>query len=158
MTAPQILDATAGSRMMWFDPGDERVIFLDKRHEQTELCDGRSLVIAPDVQADFTAMPFSGETFQVVVFDPPHLERVGDTSWTKAKYGALLPGWEDVIRSGFTECFRVLKSGGILIFKWSEVQIPISKVLPLAGAKPLFGHKTGKSQGTHWVTFIKEDE
>lgn len=30
---PPVLDATAGSRMMWFDPADVRAIYVDGRYE-----------------------------------------------------------------------------------------------------------------------------
>jgi len=67
--------------MFWFDKQDERAVFSDIRAEQHELCDGRQLVISPDLIADFRALPFADNTFPVVVFDPPHLERVGDNAW-----------------------------------------------------------------------------
>lgn len=30
--------------------------------------------------------------------------------------------WEDDLRKGFSECMRVLKKDGILVFKWNETQ------------------------------------
>lgn len=72
-----ILDMCCGSRMFWFDKADDRAVFSDIRAEQHTLCDGRSLVISPDVIADFRMLPFADSTFSVVVFDPPHLERAG---------------------------------------------------------------------------------
>lgn len=45
---------------------------------------------------------------------------------------------------------------GTLIFKWSEVQIPLSKVLDAIGDyEPLFGHRSGKNMNTHWMAFMK---
>lgn len=151
-----VLDATAGSRMMWFDHSDARAVFLDQRSEQHTLCDGRSLVISPDVQADFRDMPFPNDTFFHVVFDPPHLKRLGKSSWTMAKYGGLFPTWRDDLAAGFEECFRVLKPHGTLIFKWNEDQIPVSEILALTPHKPLYGHRSGKASKTHWIAFIKE--
>jgi hypothetical protein len=55
MTEPTILDMCCGSRMFWFDKQDARAVFADIRAEQHTLCDGRSLVINPDVIADFRA-------------------------------------------------------------------------------------------------------
>lgn len=69
-----ILDMCFGSRMFWHDKSDPRAVFIDNRAEQHTLCDGRSLVISPDVIADFRQLPFADEYFPVVVFDPPHLE------------------------------------------------------------------------------------
>ena len=51
---------------------------------------------------------------------------------------------------------RVLKPNGVLIFKWNEVEVPISKILHLFGKQPLFGHASGKRMNTHWVCFMKE--
>ena len=54
---------------------------------------------------------------------------------------------------------RVLKPYGTLVFKWSEVEIPLKKVLEAIGADPLFGHRSGKNMNTHWMCFMKlEDE
>lgn len=155
MSAP-VLDATAGPRMMWFDPADARAVYVDERCETVTLCDGRTITIEPDLQADFRSLPFPDESFYHVVFDPPHLERVGKTSWTQAKYGALFPTWRDDLAAGFAECFRVLKPGGTLIFKWNEYQIPVRDVLACTPAKPLYGHRSGKQSKTHWIAFLKE--
>lgn len=47
-----ILDACCGSRMFWFDQENPNAVFMDNRILETELCDGRKLVIAPDVVGD----------------------------------------------------------------------------------------------------------
>jgi len=143
--------------MFWFDKADDRALFGDIRSETVELCDGRQLTIAPDIEMDFRDLPFDDDTFRLVVFDPPHLKRVGATSWTAAKYGALLPTWRDDLEAGFSECFRVLRPGGVLIFKWNEDQIPVREILALTPHKPLFGHRSGRASKTHWIAFIKPE-
>lgn len=154
-----ILDMCCGSRMFWFDRADPRVVFVDIRSEEHELCDGRELKIKPDVIADFRRLPFQPETFSMVVFDPPHLIRAGEKSWLRAKYGVLNKGtWQEDLRDGFAEAFRVLKPGGTLIFKWNETQIRTSEILALTTEKPAFGHPSGKKGGTHWICFIKQPE
>lgn len=153
-----ILDATCGARSMWFNPVDERVVFMDSRQEERVLCDGRKLVVAPDVMGDFQALPFSDGQFTLVVFDPPHLERLGAQSYMYAKYGALLPGWREHLKAGFSEVFRVLRPGGVLVFKWNEYQISLADVIALAPCRPLFGHRSGKRSQTHWVIFMKDNE
>ena len=157
MSQPKVLDATAGGRMMWFNPADPRAVFIDQRSETHTLCDGRTFHVTPDVLADFRELPFDDDTFYLVVFDPPHLDNVGKNSWLAAKYGRLLPSWQDDIQAGFEECFRVLKPNGTMIFKWSEVQIPLADVLALTPHKPLFGH-TGTNPSTYWMTFMKETD
>lgn len=152
-----ILDMCCGSRMFWFDKSDPRAIFGDIRDESHTLCDGRTLEIKPDVLLDFRALPFENNSFNLVVFDPPHLERAGVNGWIRKKYGVLnKETWRDDLAAGFSEAFRVLKPGGTLIFKWNEIHILTSDILKLTDQKPAFGHQSGKRSGTHWIAFIKE--
>ena len=150
-----ILDACCGSRMFWFDKSNSNVLFADIRSENHILCDGRKLNIEPDIIADFRQLPFSDNSFKMVVFDPPHLKQLGQNSWMAKKYGVLLPTWELDIKAGFDECLRVLEPYGTLIFKWNENQIKVSKILDLIDYKPLFGHISGKQSNTHWISFMK---
>lgn len=151
----RVLDPCSGSRMMWFDRQHPDVIYGDKRHEQHTLCDGRTLRIEPDAVMDFRALPFADETFRLVAFDPPHLKHAGPKSWLRAKYGVLGENWRDDLRQGFAECFRVLASDGVLVFKWAEDQVKIREVLTLTPVQPLFGHPTGRKGLTHWMVFMK---
>lgn len=86
-----ILDACCGSRMFWFDKENPNVTFMDNRQLNTQLCDNRKLVVAPDIVADFRHMSFSDNRFYMVVFDPPHLIHAGQNSWLAKKYGTLDP-------------------------------------------------------------------
>lgn len=157
MSEVSILDVCCGSRMFWFNKRDTRAVFADIRAEEHKLCDGRRLVISPDLVADFRALPFADASFPVVVFDPPHLERVGQTAWMGKKYGRLnKKTWRADIRAGFKEAFRVLRPHGVLIFKWNETQIPVSQILALTDEKPAIGQRTGKNDKTHWIIFVKE--
>jgi len=165
MNEVHVLDATCGPKMFWFNDRDPRAVFVDVRREEHELKDRstkggvRRITISPDILADFRSMPFPNDRFSLVVFDPPHLKRAGPKSFMAKKYGKLKPDWESTISKGFQECFRVLRPGGTLILKWSEVQIPVSKVVRLSPIAPLFGQRCGKSAKTHWIVFIKpEDE
>lgn len=157
-----VLDACCGGRAMWFNPHDPRAVYVDRRSEDHMIDRGENqrpqhLIVAPDIVADFTALPFDDETFWHVVFDPPHCNQIGQNGWLAKKYGVLLSGWEEMLRGGFDECFRVLKRNGTLVFKWSEVHIPLAKVLPLAGVSPLYGHRSGSRMRTHWIAFIKHE-
>jgi SAM-dependent methyltransferase len=163
MNSP-ILDVACGSRMFWFDKADHRALFADLRRESHVLPDrsskggSRVLMVEPDIQVDFTALPFADERFSLVVFDPPHLVRAGRKSWLAKKYGKLGGHWSEDLRLGFAECFRVLKPEGTLIFKWNETQISLSSILALTPAKPLFGSKGGRAFKSHWVVFMKSVE
>lgn len=166
-----ILDVCCGGKMFYFDKNDPRVTFMDIRELQTNLCDGRYFEIKPDVIGDFTDIPFPDNSFSMVVFDPPHLikkkdageeydassDKVAPTGWQQIKYGALYSDWKDMLTKGFSECFRVLKPGGFLIFKWNETDITVKEVLKCTDQKPIFGHKSGKRSNTHWICFIKEN-
>lgn len=158
-----ILDPCCGSRMMWFDHRNPKVIFGDIRREIMTVTDRshgkrdgtRTLMIEPDVLLDFRNLPYPDGQFRLVVFDPPHLVRAGPKSWLAAKYGKLGKNWQDDLRQGFSECLRVLEPNGVLIFKWSEVQVKLRDVLPLCPIKPLFGHISGRKGLTHWLVFMR---
>lgn len=155
----KILDATCGSRSIWFNKYHPAALYCDNRHDtyqnlwkNSENC---VLSIDPDILCDFTNMPFPDNSFFLVVFDPPHLIRAKETSWLVKKYGKLDETWPKLIRDGFSECMRVLKPNGTLIFKWSEYDIPASDVWKAIGQKPLFGHHSGKQSRTFWGCFMK---
>lgn len=153
-----ILDMCCGSRMFWFNRADPRAVFVDIRAESHTLCDGRKLEIAPDLIADFRQLPFADDTFQIVVFDPPHLTHCGPEGWQGKKYGILSKSWKDDLTKGFAEAFRVLRPGGVLIFKWNEVHIPTRDIIKLSPVPPIFGHPSGKRANTNWVCFQKPGE
>lgn len=161
----KILDVTCGSRSIWFDKNHPAAVYCDKRQEtyknvwksnggQSE----REYVVAPDVVCDFTDLPFDDDSFSLVVFDPPHLMRANNTAWLVKKYGKLDNNWPSMLHDGFQECMRVLKPDGVLIFKWSEYDIPAADVWKAIGEKPLFGHHSGKKSNTFWACFMKLEE
>lgn len=160
----RVLDPCCGSRMMWLDKADPRAIFGDRRSEtitvtdRTHSDDGtRTLRIEPDTLMDFRALPFASNTFRLVAFDPPHITRAGPRSWLAAKYGKLSPDWREDLRAGFAECFRVLESAGVLVFKWNETDVKLREVLALTTEKPLFGQVSGRKGHTHWLVFMKAE-
>lgn len=149
----EILDACCGSRMFWYRRNHPAVLYMDNREMETRLCDGRRLIVKPDLVGDFRCMPFEDNSFSLVVFDPPHLIHAGEKSWLRAKYGVLnKETWREDLRIGFSECWRVLKDKGVLVFKWSEDQIPFRDIEPLFPVTPLFGDRRGKMR---WTIFVK---
>lgn len=141
--------------MFWFDKKNPKVMFCDIRKENHTLCDGRKLKIDPDTIMDFRAMPFNKNRFNLVVFDPPHLKKLGKTSWMAKKYGVLSENWQQDIKKGFDECMRVLKKNGVLVFKWNERDISIKELLKIINTQPLFGHTTKAGGQTIWMCFMK---
>jgi SAM-dependent methyltransferase len=160
-----VLDPCCGGRMMWFDRQNPDVVFGDRRSETITVTDRshgnasgtRELRIEPDTLLDFTALPFPDGSFKLVAFDPPHLVKAGAKSWLAAKYGKLSDNWRDDLRAGFAECFRVLATDGVLIFKWNETQVKVREVLDLTPVQPLFGHPSGRKGLTHWIVFMKPE-
>ena len=153
-----ILDACCGSRMFWFDKHNPLALFVDKRSEIVTAKDRdkiRTIEVKPDIIADFTNLPFEDNSFYMVVFDPPHLKTLGENSWMAKKYGKLPKDWQSLIHDGFTECMRVLKPNGTLVFKWNESEIKTVDVLSVIPFKPLFGHTTGRQSKTIWMCFMK---
>lgn len=82
MTEHSILDMCCGSRMFWFNKQDTRALFTNIRAEEHELCDGRRLVISPDLISDFRSLPFADSSFQLWC-----LTHRTSSAW------ASLPGW-----------------------------------------------------------------
>lgn len=137
----KILDVTCGSRTIWFDKHHPAALYCDNRQEyETRIWKSR----------DGTA--------ERVCTVNPHLLNVGDSSWLAKKYGKLDQNWPAMLHDGFVECMRVLKTDGVLIFKWAESDIPAEKVWKAIGEKPLFGHHSGKRSKTFWACFIKFGE
>jgi SAM-dependent methyltransferase len=159
----RVLDPCCGSRMMWFDRRHPDVVFGDRRSETITVTDRshgnengtRTLRIEPDTLIDFRALPYPDGSFKLVAFDPPHLVRAGPKSWLAAKYGKLSDDWREDLKKGFAECFRVLATDGVLVFKWNETQVKLRDVLTLTDVQPLFGHPTGRKGLTHWLVFMK---
>lgn len=140
--------------MFYYDKESNAVMFGDIRELHTKLCDGRELHIQPDKLMDVTDMKeIEDNTFNCVIFDPPHLVQVGEKSWLAQKYGHLPLLWEAWMNKAFAECFRVLKPGGMLLFKWNEEDISHNAVMRCAlPYKPIAGDRTGK---TRWMFFCK---
>ena len=159
-----ILDATCGGRQIWFQKNEPHTLYCDKRHAHFESDYGtiqrhRTIDVSPDIECDFKQLPFPDGSFNLVVLDPPHLIG-GDKSWLKKAFGHY-DTKEDAIAdvsAGIRECMRVLKTGGVLIFKWCELHVSSREIINACGIEPLFGHRSGKKSNTHWLTFMKFDE
>ena len=155
----KILDVCCGSKMFWYDKQEPHTTYMDIRKAVYTAIDRgneRKIEINPDIQADWKNIPFDDETFDLVIFDPPHLVRAGKTSWLAKKYGTIdLMTWPNEFHKAFQEIMRVLKPTGTMIFKWNEDQIPIKEVFKAFGQQPILGDMCSK---TKWSVFIKEDE
>jgi len=157
-----ILDMCCGSKMFYFDKDNPMVEFGDIRqgvYRHKDRGSTRLTEVEPDRQADFRCLPFENNSFYQVIFDPPHLKYAGEHSWLRAKYGCLdCESWEEDLKAGFLEAWRVLKPNGTLVFKWNDVDIPLKKLKPLFPAEPVYGQKRSKNKEgkySHWLVFMK---
>lgn len=148
-----IADVCCGSRMFWNNKNHPNVVYMDNRQLEDTLCDGRELKVNPDVVADFRNIPFADDSFYHVVFDPPHLLKIGENSWMAKKYGRLNKDtWKQDIKQGFDECMRILKPNGTLVFKWSARDITYSEIIKVVGQEPLYRHTNNR---TYFMAFYK---
>lgn len=142
-----ILDVTCGKRMMWFNKNHFDTIYFDKRK-----------IVKPDVVGDFRHLPFKDDSFELIVFDPPH-GPFGPLSNMRRDFGSLKG--DDIIPTLYyasRELFRCLQDKGFLIFKWNSLCRSLNRVLQAFPEKPLFGQKTASGQAlshTYWVIFQK---
>jgi tRNA G10 N-methylase Trm11 len=161
MAKKLILDVCCARRMFWFDKHDKRAIFMDKRkesylHKQKARKD-HYIVIEPDVMSDFTNIPCPDNTFHCVIFDPPHIVAEKITGSMHKYYGVLSGEWREMLRKGFSECFRVLKPNGTLVFKWCESSVSLREILALTPEQPVIGNRKPATSKTHFVIFLKQE-
>lgn len=148
----KILDVCCGGRMFWYNKNEPHTTYMDIRDGDYSVHRNgyeKKVIVHPDIQADFTSIPFDDNTFDMVVFDPPHLTHAD--GYMGAHYGQLPKDWKPMLKQGFDECMRVLKPESTLIFKWCETHIPFSEVLKVFKRKPIFGDRHSK---TRWVVFL----
>jgi SAM-dependent methyltransferase len=159
-----VLDATTGGKHIWHGERKDadRVVFVDRRAvPEGSIEQQANWSVAPDIQADFRELPFAGETFDLICFDPPH--RVTDggmetlSGIIETKYGALrAESWQSDLRAGFLELWRVLRPGGVLTMKWNDATRNNGSVLELLPETPLYGTNTEKTDtDTKWWVFHK---
>jgi len=153
-----ILDPCCSVRAMWFNKNHPNTLYGDIREEEKGFMRGRKESIKPDIIMDFRKMDLPDKCMKLVVFEPPHLSKLGKTSLFRKRFGCLEPEtWQDDLRKGFNECWRIMEDYGILIFKWSNSEIPFKKVLSLIKHRPLFGNTTNykATSVTKWFCFMK---
>lgn len=129
----RILDLTAGSRAVWADKTHRDAIYVDIREH-----------VRPTVVADSRHLPFPNSVFDLIVFDPPHVNG-GKNSHIARDYGHHTTAEiRDFISASGREAVRVSRPGALMAFKWNDHDQPFDKVLDLLRPwwHPLFGHTT----------------
>lgn len=164
----KILDATCGSRGIWYQKDLPFVTFIDKRKGRFVFYPNpktqRTFDINPDIVADWTErLPFEDNEFDMVVFDPPHLivnKEPENGFKMHIQYSYLKKDtWKQVLKKGFEELFRVLKEDGFLVLKWCESDVRVSEVIKLSPYKPMFSNMSidhnSSSRDSFMVIFAK---
>ena len=148
----RILDATAGNRAMWFNKSCPLTTFIDVRPE-----------MKPDRVLSCTETDFPDESFDLIVFDPPHVN-CGATSSMGKTYGHFTTAQiKELVKEAFLEFYRILKPSGFVAFKWNDHDTKLKTVLDMADPLfvPLFGQvvatRTKHSSSTYWVVLVKGD-
>jgi len=171
----EILDATCGGRSIWHPENKDRddTLYIDRREEDAgfvnesyECKKDPGYEVSPDEVQDFRDLPHDADSFNLVVFDPPHCVRSDGmetlTGFMEKKYGALhAETWQSDLKQGFDELWRVLKPGGTLVFKFADRVKDFDEILDKAPVKPLFGtatNRTKTSENRFFVFYKPEDE
>ena len=117
-----ILDACCGSRMMWLNKKHPNTLYIDNRVEKQLKPQGHQnkIIVEPDIVADFRDLSFlKDKSFKLVVCDPPHLTKLGETGIYRRLFGRLdKDNWRDDLKTGFKEMWRVLEDYGVFLLKW----------------------------------------
>jgi hypothetical protein len=111
---PRILDATVNRGRIW-GSGKSRYKYVGMDLDSS---------VHPDVVGDNTAMPFADESWDIIVYDPPHTGEQG-----KSKFASVYGTGVAVSKEGglthtypafLSEARRVLPSGGLLLVKLAD--------------------------------------
>lgn len=146
----KILDLSAGNRAIWFDKNYPLATYLDIRES-----------VEPNIVCDTTNLPKEvGENYDLVVFDPPHLNTGKNSNMAKC-YGHFTT--EQILKlvmGTAREAHKVTRSNALMALKWNTHDIKLQRVLDLMPQwEPLFGHltKDGPRSQTYWVMLKRKD-
>lgn len=134
---------SAGNRAIWFNKDHPLAVFIDIRPE-----------VEPTFVMDSTNMKLASNHFDLVVFDPPHVN-FGKNGKMSKNYGHHTTDQiRNIIKGSGKEAHRVTKSNALMAFKWNNHDQKLPTVLKLMSDywEPLFGHmtKNGPRSQTYW--------
>lgn len=177
----RILDATASNRSIWRTKESTKIIWIDIESE---------LEISPDLVLDCTQTGFPDSSIMMLFFDPPHWwgQKTGENFFTcrnkveKQKFldkynmgsaGCAYYGTDKFktksellafIHKAQKEFYRILYPDGVLWLNWSEVKLPVSKVMPFFKnwdemlRLPIGSQlQTLSDYQNYWIMFMKKD-
>jgi hypothetical protein len=139
----KILDMSAGNRAIWFRKDHPLAVFIDVREK-----------VKPTFVMDSTKMKFADNHFDLVVFDPPHLNTGKNSNMSKCYGHHTTEQILKLIEGSGKEAHRVSKRNALMALKWNTHDIKLERVFKLLPDwEPLFGHltKDGPRSQTFWV-------
>jgi hypothetical protein len=149
----RILDLTAGNRGIWFDKEHRDTLYLDIRPG-----------VRPDLVADCRRpLPAGPERYDLVVFDPPHLNFGAKSNMSKTYGHHTTQEILDLVENAAYQAWKVTRPDALMALKWNDHSISLKRVLALMPHwEPLFGHGVSESQrrnkATSWVMLRRREE
>jgi len=142
---------------MWYDKQNPLVTFVDIRIE-----------VRPHIVADSRFLPLASNEYDMVTFDPPHVNTGKPGKGPQAEAFQKYYGYftteqiRDTIRGTAVEAHRVTKPYALMALKWNDHDQKLEKIIGLMEKhwEPLFGQKittrTKHVSGTYWVLLIRK--
>lgn len=146
----KILDLSAGKRAVWFNKNHPLATYLDKRAE-----------VNPTIVCNTRQIPDSvGYGFNLVVFDPPHMNCGPNSNMSKVYGYHTTEEILETIRLTGSEAHRVTAPDALMALKWNSHDIRLQRVFDLLPQwEPLFGHltKDGPRSQTYWAMLKRKE-
>lgn len=146
----KILDLSAGNRAIWFNKNNPLATFLDERES-----------VNPDFVCDTRSIPDCvGKNFDLIVFDPPHLNTGKNSNMAKCYGHHTTEKILSTIEGSGKEAHRLSKQNALMALKWNTHDIKLERVFNLLpNWEPLFGHltKDGPRSQTYWIMLLRKN-
>ena len=139
----RILDMSAGNRAIWYKKDHPLACFIDIRPS-----------VKPTFVMDSTKLKLAEGHFDLVVFDPPHLNTGKNSNMAKCYGHHTTKQILELVEGSGKEAHRVTKRTALMALKWNTHDIRLERVFKLLpNWEPLFGHltKDGPRSQTYWV-------
>jgi hypothetical protein len=117
----KILDLSAGNRAVWFNKQYPDACYVDIRPD-----------VNPSIVADTRNLPPEvGEGYNLVVFDPPHVNFGANADLSRTYGHHTTEEIRDIITRSAAEAHRVSCDDALMAFKWNDHDQKLERVLKL---------------------------